>query len=53
MAIVGGHNDAQQRVAELGATRQISRPVTGIHVTDGHQEAGPAKAAIFFQKETP
>ena len=45
---VGGHNNAQQRVAELGATRQVSRPVTRVHVTDGHQEAGAGEGSHFL-----
>ena len=42
---VGGHDDAQQGVTELGTARQVGRPVARVHVTDSHQEARPGEGS--------
>ena len=47
---VGQHDDGQQSVAELRAAGQVGRPVAGIHVTDGDEEAGAGKRQQFPPK---
>ena len=37
------HDDAEQRVAELCAARDVGRPVAGIHVADGHEVSRPCE----------
>ena len=36
-------HDRQQGIAEGGAAGQIRRPIAGIHIADGDDEAGPGK----------
>ena len=44
---IGHQNDAQERIPELRATGEIGRPVAGVHVADGDDEARAEKSAHF------
>jgi len=41
---VRDHDDEEQRVAVAGAGGEIGRPVAGVHVADGDEEAGAEEA---------
>src|SRR5262249_7517654 len=40
---IGNHDDAEQRVAEACAARQVGCPIAGVHVPDRHQVPWPGK----------
>ncbi len=42
------HDDAQKRIAEPCAARDVGRPVAGIHVADSDQVARPGEGGHFF-----
>src|SRR5919112_2510907 len=46
-------NDAQQRIAEACASREISRPVAGVHVSDRHHVAGTGERERLTPERNP
>ena len=46
---VGDHDDAEQRVAVSGAAGEVGCPIARVHVADGDEVAGSAKANILRQ----
>src|SRR6185295_5571342 len=47
---VGDHDDGEQRVAKLGASREIGGPVTWVHVTDRDEKSGTGKSEELPKK---
>jgi len=36
---IGEHHDKQKCVTKLCSTRQVSRPIARVHVTDSHEKS--------------
>ena len=50
---VGNHDDAEQRVAELRAAREVGGPIAGIHVTHRHEKAGTREGQQLSPERCP
>ena len=50
---IGQQRNEEQRVAELGAAREVGGPVAGIDEADRHQKPRPEKSEKLFERNSP